>query len=138
MPSLRFEEFSGISMFYLRCKHNNYNTIVSPQRIMDYAEQAALAHKHEGGSAKYYNSRRLNNVDNDQGSSQDLPLTSNRHFDHQPVNTTVSSVLLPRALSDSGMSKASPAVFASPLTTLFCPYVEFNQEQSYSGSKTCW
>lgn len=71
---------------------------------MDSAEQAALSQKMEGGTAKYYNSRRLVNPGDESrnGGWQELLMVPNRHFDHQSVNSSYSSVLLPQALLDSG------------------------------------
>lgn len=71
---------------------------------MDSAEQAALSQKMEGGTPKYFNSRRLAGPGEEgRGAGwQELELMLNRHFDHQPVNTSYSSVLLPQALSDAG------------------------------------
>lgn len=76
------------------------------QRIMDSAEQAALSHKLDtGASVRYYNARRLNEFGPDgrlQDGSKEMSLTQNRHFDQLAVNTTLSSVLLPPDVRDSG------------------------------------
>lgn len=76
---------------------------------MDSAEQAALSQKMEGGTPKYFNSRRLAGPGEEgRGAGwQELELILNRHFDHQPVNTSYSSVLLPQALSDAGLCLVS-------------------------------
>lgn len=73
---------------------------------MDSAEQAALSHKFEEAlAAKYLNSRRLSLYAPDgkpfEG-GRDVTLTPNRHFDHLPVNTNFSSVLLPQGVEESG------------------------------------
>ena len=72
---------------------------------MDSAEQAALSHKPESGSVKYYNARRLNEFGSDgrlQDGSKEMNLVQNRHFDQLAVNTSLSSVLLPPDVRDSG------------------------------------
>lgn len=69
---------------------------------MDSAEQAALSQKMEGGSAKYYNSRKLSSNSEGVSGWQELQLTPNRHFDYQAVNTSASSVLFPQTLTDTG------------------------------------
>lgn len=78
---------------------------------MDSAEQAALSHKFEEAlSARYLNSRRLSLYGPDgrpfEG-GRDVTLTPNRHFDHLPVNTNFSSVLLPHGVEESGELPAS-------------------------------
>lgn len=71
---------------------------------MDSAEQAALSQKAEGGTARYYNSRRLNEITDDGSvvSDHEVSLVTNRHFDHLAVNTSFSTVLLPESMSDTG------------------------------------
>jgi hypothetical protein len=73
---------------------------------MDSAEQAALSHKLDAGtSVRYYNARRLNEFGPDgrlQDGSKEMSLKQNRHFDQLAVNTSLSSVLLPPEVRDSG------------------------------------
>lgn len=73
---------------------------------MDSAEQAALSQKLDSASAvRYYNARRLNEYGPDgrlQDGSKEMSLTQSRHFDQLAVNISLSSVLLPPEVRDSG------------------------------------
>ncbi|XP_021912833.1 voltage-dependent calcium channel subunit alpha-2/delta-3 isoform X6 [Zootermopsis nevadensis] len=73
---------------------------------MDSAEQAALSQKLDSASAvRYYNARRLNEYGPDgrlQDGSKEMSLTQSKHFDQLAVNISLSSVLLPPEVRDSG------------------------------------
>lgn len=71
---------------------------------MESAEQAAVSVPKEGNvSPKYYASHRLNNfVTDGKSGAQEMFLTVNRHFDHLAVNVSLSAVLLPSGVKDSG------------------------------------
>jgi hypothetical protein len=76
------------------------------QRIVNWAEQAALSHQPDAGtSVRYYNARSLNEFGPDgrlQECSKKISLTQNRYFDQLAVNTSLSSVLLPPDVRESG------------------------------------
>lgn len=73
---------------------------------MESAEQAALSAPREGNaSPKYYASHRLNLFTEDgkvASGAREMSLTPNRHFDHLAVNASLSAVLLPPAIKDTG------------------------------------
>lgn len=74
---------------------------------MDSAEQAALTPQNDNGQPfKYYNAKKLNVFGPDgqptEGTRKML-LTPNPHFDHLPVNTSFSSVLVPPNTNEEGM-----------------------------------
>lgn len=73
---------------------------------MDSAEQAALSSQSDNGqSIQYYNARKLNVFGLDgrpAEGTREMTLTPNPHFDHLPVNTTLSSVLMPPATTEQG------------------------------------
>lgn len=73
---------------------------------MDSAEQAALSSQPDNNQGfQYYNARRLNVFGLDgrpADGTREMTLTPNPHFDHLPVNVTLSSVLMPPEVSDSG------------------------------------
>ncbi|XP_031336712.1 voltage-dependent calcium channel subunit alpha-2/delta-3 isoform X2 [Photinus pyralis] len=74
-------------------------------RIMDSAEQAALTPQSDNGQPfKYYNAKRLNVFGPDGKPSEgtrEILLTPNPHFDHLPVNVSLSSVLFPPHTSET-------------------------------------
>lgn len=78
---------------------------------MDSAEQAALSAQPDNNQGfRYYNAKKLNVFGPDgqpTDGTREMTLTPNPHFDHLPVNTTLSSVLLPPSVSDSGTLFAS-------------------------------
>lgn len=74
---------------------------------MDSAEQAALTPQSDNGQGfRYYNARRLNAFGPDgrpvEG-TREMMLTPSPHFDHLPVNTSLSSILLPSNVDDEGI-----------------------------------
>lgn len=73
---------------------------------MDSAEQAALTPQNDNGQPfRYYNAKRLNVFGHDGRSAEgtrEMMLTPNPHFEHLPVNTTLSSVLIPSHINDVG------------------------------------
>ncbi|KAG8330702.1 Voltage-dependent calcium channel subunit alpha-2/delta-4 [Homalodisca vitripennis] len=109
-------------------------------RIMDSAEQAALSQKMEGGTPKYYNSRKLANPGEEHRGPgwQELLLIPNRHFDHQAVNTSFSSVLLPQALSDSDPQVINALRWSEHLDPVFVNNYEVDPSLSWQfyGSTT--
>lgn len=73
---------------------------------MDSAEQAALTPQSDNGQGfRYYNARRLNAFGPDgrpvEG-TREMTLTPSPHFDHLPVNTSLSSILLPSNVDEEG------------------------------------
>lgn len=73
---------------------------------MDSAEQAALTPQTDNGQPfRYYNAKRLNVFGPDgrpTDGTREMILTPNPHFDHLPVNTTLSSVLIPPHIGETG------------------------------------
>lgn len=73
---------------------------------MDSAEQAALApHNDNAQSFKYYDAKRLNVFDANGKlvrGAREMLLTTNPHFDYLPVNTTLSSILMPDIIDENG------------------------------------
>lgn len=73
---------------------------------MDSAEQAALTPQADNGQPfKYYNAKKLNVFDPDGRSTpgtREMLLTPNTHFDHLPVNISLSSVLIPPSIDEVG------------------------------------
>lgn len=74
--------------------------------MVESAEQAAVSMPKEGPvSPKYYASHRLNNfVSDGKPGAHEMFLTVNRHFDHLAVNVSLSAVLLPSGVKDTGKS----------------------------------
>ncbi|XP_023705860.1 voltage-dependent calcium channel subunit alpha-2/delta-3 isoform X6 [Cryptotermes secundus] len=111
-------------------------------RIMDSAEQAALSHKLDAGTAvRYYNARRLNEFGPDgrlQDGSKEMSLTQNRHFDQLAVNTSLSSVLLPPEVRDSDPEVLNAIKWSEHLDPLFVNNYEMDPSLSwqYFGSTT--
>lgn len=74
---------------------------------MDSAEQAALTPQNDNGQGlRYYNAKKLNVFGPDGRSAdgtREMILTPNPHFDHLPVNASLSSILLPPHISEIGM-----------------------------------
>ncbi|KAJ8970014.1 hypothetical protein NQ314_001443 [Rhamnusium bicolor] len=77
-------------------------------RIMDSAEQAALTPRADNGQPfRYYNAKRLNAFGPDgrpAEGTREMMLTPNPHFDHLPVNTSLSSVLTPSNVNENGIA----------------------------------
>lgn len=73
---------------------------------MESAEQAAVSAPRDGNvSPKYYASQRFDTTfvgDGKTWTGQETFLSSNRHFDHLAVNTSLSTVLLPAGVKDIG------------------------------------
>ncbi|RZF45628.1 hypothetical protein LSTR_LSTR010579 [Laodelphax striatellus] len=109
-------------------------------RIMDSAEQAALSQKAEGGSARYFNSRKINQYveDGQSENGQDVFLVTNRHFDHQAVNTSFSTVLLPQSLSDTESLVVNALRWSEHLDPVFVNNYEMDPTLSWQffGSST--
>lgn len=73
---------------------------------MDSAEQVALTPQNDNGQHfTYYNAKRLNVFAPDGrpvDGTREMVLTPSPHFDHLPVNTTFSSVLMPSNIKEDG------------------------------------
>lgn len=87
------------------------------QRLVESAEQAAVSAPRDGTvSPKYYASQRLDGSSGDgrvgAGNGQETVLSGNRHFDHLPVNTSSSTVLLAAGVKESGRRIAGVLVNA--------------------------
>lgn len=76
------------------------------QRLMENAEQAAVSPPRDGNvSPKYHSSHRSNLFMGDgKGSSdsREVYLSTNRHFDRLAVNVSLSSVLMPAGIQETG------------------------------------
>lgn len=83
-----------------------YNCTLQLQRLVESAEQAAVSAPRDGNVApKYYASQRFDSSSGEGKASitgQETFLSSNRHFDHLPVNITLSTVLLPDGVKQIG------------------------------------
>lgn len=79
---------------------------------MESAEQAAVSSPKEGPSSpRYYSSHEINKKgDNGKlvAGSRELLLTGNRHFDNLPVNLSMSAVLLPPGVKNTGQYHPPP------------------------------
>lgn len=73
---------------------------------MDSAEQAALTPQSDNGQPfRYYNAEKLNAFGADgrpTEGTREMLLHPNPHFEHLPVNTSLSSVLLPPHVAEKG------------------------------------
>ena len=73
---------------------------------MDSAEQAALTPQSDNGQGvKYYNAQKLNVFGADgkpADGTRELMLHPNAHFEHLAVNTSISTVLVPANIDESG------------------------------------
>lgn len=73
---------------------------------MDSAEQAALTPQADNGQRfQYYNARKLNAFGPDgrpADGTREMVLTPNPHFDFLPVNTSLSSILMPNYITENG------------------------------------
>lgn len=73
---------------------------------MDSAEQAALTPQSDNGQGfRYYNAKKLNVFDPNgkpADGTREMILTPNPHFDHLPINTSLSSILLPPNVNENG------------------------------------
>lgn len=79
---------------------------------MESAEQAAVSAPRDGNvSPKYHSSHRSNLITGDgKGSSEtrEVYLSMNRHFDRLAVNVSLSSVLMPAGIQETGTWPYSP------------------------------
>lgn len=73
---------------------------------MENAEQAAVSSPRDSAtSPRYYSSHEINRITDDGKllpGSRELLMTMNRHFDNLPVNLSMSAVLLPPGVVDTG------------------------------------
>lgn len=92
---------------------------------MDSAEQAALTPQNDNGQQfTYYNAKRLNVFAPDGrplDGTREMTLTPNPHFDHLPVNTTLSSVLTPSNVKENG--KYLTSIFGDIYSNRFLPQI---------------
>lgn len=76
---------------------------------MDSAEQAALTPQADNGQRfQYYNAKRLNAFGPDgrpADGTREMILTPNPHFDYLPVNTSLSSIIMPNNINEYGKYK---------------------------------
>ncbi|XP_030748608.1 voltage-dependent calcium channel subunit alpha-2/delta-3 isoform X3 [Sitophilus oryzae] len=105
-------------------------------RIMDSAEQAALAWRPDGTTStpRYYNAERLNAFAPDgrpADGTKELVLTPNPHFDHLPVNVSLSTVLTPSNVQDSDSEVAGAIQWSSHLDPLFVSNYEGDPSLSW-------
>ncbi|KAL3289880.1 hypothetical protein HHI36_023270 [Cryptolaemus montrouzieri] len=111
-------------------------------RIMDSAEQAALTPQADNGQPfKYYNAQRLNVFAPDgrpADGTREMVLTPNPHFDHLPVNTTLSSILLPPGVSEEDADVLNAIQWSEHLDPLFVNNYEGDPSLSWQffGSST--
>ncbi|XP_049817631.1 voltage-dependent calcium channel subunit alpha-2/delta-3 isoform X1 [Aethina tumida] len=92
-------------------------------RIMDSAEQAALTPQSDNGQPfRYYNAKRLNAFGPDgrpAEGTREMMLTPNPHFDHLPVNTSLSSVLIPSNIDEEDLDVMNAIQWSEHLDPLF-------------------
>lgn len=73
---------------------------------MDSAEQAAQTPQTDNRQRlQYYNAKRLNAFGPDgrpADGTREMILTPNPHFDNLPVNTSLSSILMPNNVNEDG------------------------------------
>lgn len=74
---------------------------------MESAEQAAVSSPRDSTtSPRYYSSHEINRFTDDgklTPGTRELLLSMNRHFDNLPVNLSMSAVLFPPGVEDSGL-----------------------------------
>ncbi|CAG9816549.1 unnamed protein product [Phaedon cochleariae] len=111
-------------------------------RIMDSAEQAALTPRADNGQPfRYYNAKRLNAFGPDgrpAEGTRDLILTPNPHFDHLPVNTTLSTILMPNNVNEEDPDVMNAIQWSEHLDPLYINNYEGDPSLSWQffGSST--
>ncbi|XP_050313474.1 voltage-dependent calcium channel subunit alpha-2/delta-4 [Anthonomus grandis grandis] len=105
-------------------------------RIMDSAEQAALAWRSDNNYAapRYYNAERLNTFAPDgrpADGTRELILTPNPHFDHLPVNVSISTVLTPVGVHDTDPEVSGAIQWSAHLDPLFVSNYEGDPSLSW-------
>ncbi|XP_046753352.1 voltage-dependent calcium channel subunit alpha-2/delta-4 isoform X1 [Diprion similis] len=104
-------------------------------RIMESAEQAAVSAPRDVESPpKYYSSHRLNLFTKDKKiapGAQEMILTPSRHFDHLPVNVSLSAVLLPFGVKDTDPDVAAGIRWSDYLDPLFANNYESDPSLSW-------
>ncbi|XP_018576080.1 voltage-dependent calcium channel subunit alpha-2/delta-3 isoform X2 [Anoplophora glabripennis] len=111
-------------------------------RIMDSAEQAALTPRTDNGQPfRYYNAKRLNAFGRDgrpAEGTREMMLTPNPHFDHLPVNTSLSSVLMPTNIKENDPEVINAIQWSEHLDPLFINNYEGDPSLSWQffGSST--
>ncbi|XP_018325617.1 voltage-dependent calcium channel subunit alpha-2/delta-3 isoform X2 [Agrilus planipennis] len=126
---IRIREFAGEVKNMMDIKMS------AVMRIMDSAEQAALTPQADSGQPiKFYDARKINifgpdgqPVENSRG----LILTPNTHFDHLPVNTSLSSVLIPTHIDISNLDVMQAIQWSEHLDPLFVNNYESDPSLSW-------
>nr|XP_023023561.1 voltage-dependent calcium channel subunit alpha-2/delta-3 [Leptinotarsa decemlineata] len=111
-------------------------------RILDSAEQAALTPRADNGQPfRYYNAKRLNAFGRDgrpAEGNRELMLTPNPHFDHLPVNTSLSTILMANNVMESDPDVMNAIQWSEHLDPLFVNNYEGDPSLSWQffGSST--
>ncbi|XP_068916556.1 voltage-dependent calcium channel subunit alpha-2/delta-3 isoform X1 [Tenebrio molitor] len=97
--------------------------IEAVRRITESAEQAALTPQTDNGQPfRYYNAKRLNSFGPDgrpvEG-TREMMLTPNPHFDHLPVNASLSTVLIPPNVEEYDPEVTNAIQWSEHLDPLF-------------------
>ncbi|XP_031772090.1 voltage-dependent calcium channel subunit alpha-2/delta-3 [Apis florea] len=104
-------------------------------RLVESAEQAAVSAPRDGNVApKYYASQRFDSSSGEGKASitgQETFLSSNRHFDHLPVNITLSTVLLPDGVKQIDREVAAGIQWSEYLDLLFANNYESDSSLSW-------
>ncbi|KYB29565.1 voltage-dependent calcium channel subunit alpha-2/delta-3 isoform X2 [Tribolium castaneum] len=116
--------------------------IEAVRRITESAEQAALTPQTDNGQPfRYYNAKRLNSFGPDgrpvEG-TREMMLTPNPHFDHLPVNTSLSTVLIPPNVEEYDPEVINAIQWSEHLDPLFIHNYEDDPSLSWQffGSGT--
>ncbi|RZC42869.1 Ankyrin repeat domain containing protein [Asbolus verrucosus] len=116
--------------------------IEAVRRITESAEQAALTPQTDNGQPfRYYNAKRLNSFGPDgrpvEG-TREMMLTPNPHFDHLPVNTSLSTVLIPPNVEEYDAEVINAIQWSEHLDPLFIHNYEDDPSLSWQffGSAT--
>ncbi|XP_065165704.1 voltage-dependent calcium channel subunit alpha-2/delta-3 isoform X2 [Atheta coriaria] len=104
-------------------------------RIMDSAEQAALTPQSDNGQPfRYYNAEKLNAFGADgrpTEGTREMLLHPNPHFEHLPVNTSLSSVLLPPHVAEKDPEVMNAVQWSEHLDPLFVNNYESDPSLSW-------
>ncbi|KAG5895094.1 hypothetical protein JTB14_023267 [Gonioctena quinquepunctata] len=104
-------------------------------RILDSAEQAALTPRADNGQPfRYYNAKRLNAFGPDNRPAEgtrDVTLIPNPHFDHLPVNTSLSTILMPDNIRESDPDVMNAMQWSEHLDPLFINNYETDPSLSW-------
>ncbi|XP_060516283.1 voltage-dependent calcium channel subunit alpha-2/delta-3 isoform X2 [Cylas formicarius] len=111
-------------------------------RILDSAEQAALTPRTDNGQPfRYYNAKKLNVFGPDgkpAEGTREMILTPNPHFDHLPVNISLSTVLMPNHVFEYEPEVLNAIQWSEHLDPLFINNYEGDPTLSWQffGSST--